>query len=287
MHPGRPGVRKIRHLGPADVPSKPDPTTGLPVPPRAPGVSSSGERDRGRETNPDRAPAPPDGQGPVLAWYKPSQRGSVAFAAGVTVVIVVGLTLAQGFSMAWMSFWSAWAIILATGALAYGAHRRIEVSAGAQWLQRRPDQWVRTYELTRIVGRQRLTSISVQLTDRDERRVTISSRDLQADRRIWDYAYNGIVHSVIVGRAHTNGLLHSALDIPRPNSTPALGTDNAHPAGSSYLVHIAALGLMILGFVWLGIDYLAGDRIDFWGGWEFLIGFALMVIGLIMDKFRH
>ena len=45
------------------------------------------------------------------------------------------------------------------------------------------------------------------------------------------------------------------------------------------------LGLMLLGLVWLVVNYIAGPNIAWMnalGSWNFLIGFALIVIGLLM-----
>ncbi len=45
------------------------------------------------------------------------------------------------------------------------------------------------------------------------------------------------------------------------------------------------LGLMLVGLAWLVVNYLAGDSIPFMvmlGPWNFAIGFALIVIGLLM-----
>lgn len=45
------------------------------------------------------------------------------------------------------------------------------------------------------------------------------------------------------------------------------------------------LGLMIVGLAWLVVNYVAGDQIDFFiqlGAWNYLIGFALMIVGLLM-----
>jgi hypothetical protein len=45
------------------------------------------------------------------------------------------------------------------------------------------------------------------------------------------------------------------------------------------------LGLMILGLVWLVVYYLWGANIPFiadLGNWNFAIGFALMIAGLLM-----
>ena len=57
-------------------------------------------------------------------------------------------------------------------------------------------------------------------------------------------------------------------------------------AGPTHPVYIAVmLGLMLLGLAWLVVNYLAGDKIGFMmalGAWNFVIGFALIVVGLLM-----
>jgi len=57
-------------------------------------------------------------------------------------------------------------------------------------------------------------------------------------------------------------------------------------AGPTHPVYIAVmLGLMLLGLVWLVVNYIAGPNIAWMnalGSWNFLIGFALIVIGLLM-----
>ncbi|MGH3799467.1 MAG: cell division protein CrgA [Pseudonocardiaceae bacterium] len=59
-----------------------------------------------------------------------------------------------------------------------------------------------------------------------------------------------------------------------------------HIAGPSHPVYVAVmLGLMLLGLLWLVVNYLAVDKIALLrdlGNWNFLIGFALMIIGLLM-----
>jgi len=64
------------------------------------------------------------------------------------------------------------------------------------------------------------------------------------------------------------------------NRTPVKVKGPTHP------VYIAVmLGLMLAGLAWLVVNYLAGDQLDFMialGSWNFLIGFALIVIGLLM-----
>ena len=57
-------------------------------------------------------------------------------------------------------------------------------------------------------------------------------------------------------------------------------------AGPTHPVYVAVmLGLMLLGLAWLVVNYLAGDKIGFMialGSWNFVIGFALIVVGLLM-----
>ena len=57
-------------------------------------------------------------------------------------------------------------------------------------------------------------------------------------------------------------------------------------AGPTHPIYVAVmLGLMLAGLAWLVVNYLAGDVIPFMvtlGSWNFLIGFSLIVIGLLM-----
>jgi len=57
-------------------------------------------------------------------------------------------------------------------------------------------------------------------------------------------------------------------------------------AGPSHPAYVAVmLGIMILGLAWLVVTYLAIDKIPFLatlGSWNFAIGFALMIGGLLM-----
>lgn len=56
--------------------------------------------------------------------------------------------------------------------------------------------------------------------------------------------------------------------------------------GPTHPVYIAVmLGLMVAGLAWLVVNYLAVDAIPFMqqlGSFNFLIGFSLIVIGLLM-----
>ncbi|MDQ3576670.1 MAG: cell division protein CrgA, partial [Actinomycetota bacterium] len=58
------------------------------------------------------------------------------------------------------------------------------------------------------------------------------------------------------------------------------------PAGPSHPLYVAMmLGVMLIGLAWLVVNYIAGDKIGFMndlGNWNFAIGFALMIAGLLM-----
>jgi uncharacterized membrane protein len=57
-------------------------------------------------------------------------------------------------------------------------------------------------------------------------------------------------------------------------------------AGPTHPVYVAVmLGLMLLGLAWLVVMYLADQQIAFMrelGSWNFVIGFSLIVIGMLM-----
>ena len=66
----------------------------------------------------------------------------------------------------------------------------------------------------------------------------------------------------------------------RPGTTPVKVAGPTHPI---YIV--VMLGVMLAGLLWLVVNYLAGESISFMatlGPWNFLIGFSLIVIGLLM-----
>lgn len=71
-----------------------------------------------------------------------------------------------------------------------------------------------------------------------------------------------------------------------PPPTDGRAPAKPRPAGPSHPLYVAVmLGLMLLGLMWLVINYLAGDRIGFMtdlGAYNFLIGFVLMIVGLLM-----
>lgn len=213
-------MRSGRYLSPDQLPPKPDPLTGLPRPPHAPRYAKREQDpklDRNRETDPAKAPAAPDGQGPVLAWYRQSRRDRTLNAFWTSVILVVCFSIGIGFSFEWMAYWWMWLVVLIGVILVDWSLRGCMPAAGADWLQQRGRVWVRTYELVKVTAHSRPTGLDLKMTDRDGRSCFAMMNDLQRDRLIWDLVYNGILHSVVAGGAETNGALHSALDVPYPD----------------------------------------------------------------------
>lgn len=75
----------------------------------------------------------------------------------------------------------------------------------------------------------------------------------------------------------------------KDTASPAAGRRTpvkAKSVGPSHPVYLAVMfGMMLIGLLWLVVNYLAGDKIQFMtdlGAWNFLIGFVFMIIGLLM-----
>jgi hypothetical protein len=204
------------YLNVSELPPRPEQQTGEPRPPRAPGFIGTGKPDtRDRLADPAQAPAPPPGQGPVLAWYKSSRRGAFVLALTIFVLITAGIYFAQGMSTRWMTVWPVWLVIVLASLGGYYTQRMIEISAGADWLQARR-HWVKLYELTKVTLHYRGNNYWLSLQDRDDHAIRVSVNTIQKDRDMWDLVYNGILHSVIAGEAETNGQIHAIIKVPRP-----------------------------------------------------------------------
>lgn len=57
-------------------------------------------------------------------------------------------------------------------------------------------------------------------------------------------------------------------------------------SGPSHPIYLGVMfGLMLIGLAWLVVNYIAADAIPFManlGNWNFAIGFAFMITGLLM-----
>ncbi|MGV0326734.1 MULTISPECIES: cell division protein CrgA [Corynebacterium] len=75
-----------------------------------------------------------------------------------------------------------------------------------------------------------------------------------------------------------------------PISSTASSSANRTPVkinseGTSKWYIVLMLGLMLIGLAWIVVNYLAGEHIPLMqelGPWNYLIGFGLAIIGLLM-----
>ena len=209
---------RTKYMDPAALPPIPDPETGLPRPPRAPApgrVSDKPQKpDHDRVNDPTRAPLPPAGQGPVLAWYRSSLRGALVTGLWGTGLVVLVVSARDRFQFHWVHFWEFWLVFLGIGfAIGLAQLRGRRCSAGAEWVSGRKS-WVRTYQLVKVKNSRSPWGVHVRMWDSGGRDLRISLAALQQDRLLWDLVYNGILHSVIASNAETDGATHLYLRLP-------------------------------------------------------------------------
>jgi hypothetical protein len=217
-----------RYLAVEELPPRPDPSTGLPRPPRAPGfigVDVPVNESVIREQDQALAPSPPPGQSPVLVWYRESSRGSVISTVVVVLLAATILTLSRG--TAWIvnaKYWGVWAIFAVSLVVVYFISRADRFSAGADWVAR-GRKWVRVYDLVKVTCHSYpYYGAGVCMRDSGGRKLRYRFIDLSSDRLLWDLTYNGILHSVIAGGAETNWMLRKSLALPYPE--PDEGSDS-------------------------------------------------------------
>jgi hypothetical protein len=213
------GMRGVRYLVPEGLPPKPDPATGLPRPPRAPGrgTRQTSKRRADLEKVAADAPQPPPGEGPVFAWYRSGRSYAVQVAVIGSVATALILSARDGFHFHWVRFWWAWSILILVGVLIGLTQRRgTKCSAGVEWLCGRKS-WVRTYELASVKLSVGVGQFYLNMQDQNGHRLSVPVQSLQEDQLMWDLVYNGVLHSVIAGGAETNGQLHRYLRVPYPS----------------------------------------------------------------------
>lgn len=203
-----------------ELPPRPDVVTGEPRPPRAPVFNAKGEAPAGpgspKVRDETRTPLPPEGEGPVLEWYRRSKVNSIKIGMLGFIAMAIGLTVMQGFSQQWAQFWWIWVILVLASLGVYSSDRAAKPEVGAEWLKN-GKAWVRIYELVEIRGKARGRHIELTLRDRDDRYLQIGSGDLQEDGELWDLVYNGMLHSIIEGEANVDSVVHFALRLPYRN----------------------------------------------------------------------
>lgn len=162
----------------------------------------------------------------MLFWFKASRRKALKAALTIGVVSATVLTVTR--SIDWVTIWQCWAVIAAAMLLLYYGFRGQEYSAGSDWSAGNVG-WVRTYELVKVKAQATGSGLYINMTDSDGRELSYKLISIIAsDPRIWNYTYNGILHSVIAGGAETNKQLHLQLKLPYPE--PARPADDDTPA---------------------------------------------------------
>ncbi|GAB3496411.1 hypothetical protein [Amycolatopsis cihanbeyliensis] len=224
-----------------ELPPRPDPDTGKPFPPHAPGFKNdkgvNAEHDPGRSTKLSHKPEPPESMGTVLAWHRHSRLANIhgflvalAIMAGGAVLIA----LLRG-DLGYLGYWQIWVIVLVFAYLASNPFSYQTTSVGTDWIkwdynrrwyQRRArSNHLKLYELSRIEGYFAGGMLHLRFEDLDGRGADRQVGDLQRDRRIWDLFYNGLLHSVANG-AEINRV---AVELLKLDETPAMRLRNQRP----------------------------------------------------------
>jgi hypothetical protein len=156
----------------------------------------------------------------VLFWFRLRRGYTLFIAALVTIVIAVLITLTVAHDA--LTVPSTWLVLLASLGIYYLIGRSERYSAGADWAGRGSRTWVRTYELVSVKASDVGGKVQVIMKDSGGRTLLYVVKEVfDDDRRIWNYTYNGILHSVIAGGAETNDALHELLGVPYPESAEA------------------------------------------------------------------
>lgn len=175
----------------SDLPPRPGPETGQPVPSDAPTQMAEG----GNDKRPSSLPAPPPGYGPPLAQFR--EKRYLLWLGGLIPVALLAADFIAYSGPTAIKIWPLWIILAAFYAWTVFVHWNSAVTAGADWVMCRKD-WVNTYELTKIHYRIYDAKSIVSLSD-NERTVEIRADLLENDRTLWNYVYLGLLHSAAKG----------------------------------------------------------------------------------------
>ncbi|MGH3516494.1 MAG: hypothetical protein ACRDQ7_03580 [Haloechinothrix sp.] len=119
-----------------------------------------------------------------------------------------------------------WLIALVGGCAGLAASMPRKIAAGANWLQYR-GRTVDTYALTKIEVKPYPLGPLIRLWDDDRNGIALLASDLQANRPLWDYVYNGIRLSVAGGAEINNKSLATLrLDTHVGSASNAHGSTN-------------------------------------------------------------
>lgn len=130
----------------------------------------------------------------MLEWYRDSRSYTYRlFAFVLGLMFVLGSVISGGFS--WMKDWVFWLILLFAPVMIFLTQRSQWMAAGADWFAS-DTGWVKIYELTKVELAGSGVSPSLYLTDAEGGATHAELRRMQANQRLWDLVYNGIIHSL-------------------------------------------------------------------------------------------
>jgi hypothetical protein len=179
----------------AGLPLRPNPVTGRPTPPPAPGTEGA----RVFEL-PRRPRTPPPGRGPLFVGRSGFSGRKVAAAVALVVVIAVAV-LALGFAPGSSGGWLVAALLAAACVVVVHALAGTYLAAGADWLAD-DRSWVDLYDLVAVEGAPRR---QLRLIDGEGRRVTVPLARLRAIPALWDLVHLGVRWSRARNVVHVDG----------------------------------------------------------------------------------
>ncbi|MGF7124781.1 hypothetical protein [Rhodococcus sp. BE178] len=125
---------------------------------------------------------------------------------------IVFATVVNGFQ--WMGLWLPWAFVVASGLFMYWRIGGEWFAAGAVWAQA-GKSWVNTYELVEVKFSVDGLNRVLRLKDSSGQQIySFRLRDFQANSRMWDLVYNGILHSLASGNCEITPKARKALMLP-------------------------------------------------------------------------
>lgn len=200
---------------PDDLPPQPDPWTGDPRPPYAPRNFGYGQVTPANK-QPRRGCPVPEELGPVLEWNRalPLHWGGrpVLF---LVLAVVLTIVAAHGSPLvpAWL-VWLAWSWFVAFSVLSWWLGRDRWIAAGATWLWY-GTQWLDSYDLATVVVWHVRRTQWLKLVDSSGRELRYLKLSwAQSNDPLWDLLYNGILHSVVSGKANPSGATREILSLP-------------------------------------------------------------------------
>ncbi|OLT38782.1 hypothetical protein BJF85_08585 [Saccharomonospora sp. CUA-673] len=150
-----------------------------------------------------------------MEWSAPTKGVRVLAGVVMSVICLVVATFHYG-GVGWVATWWMWLLILPWPFLFIFVGREQRVSAGADWVVISTGDYVKMYELVKVTVHIDGMAHTVRMLDSAGRSARVRIGVLEINHRLWDLAYNGILHSVHVNAAETNKRAREYLLLDRP-----------------------------------------------------------------------